>query len=56
MNRENQVDILLQSILNSPDDDYNEGLVREAVRAYLNRFSDDELSAEMNERKQDGRV
>ena len=56
MIRENQVDTILQSILNSPSDDYNEGLVREAVRTYLNCFSDDELKQEIAERIENGRA
>jgi hypothetical protein len=56
MSREDQVNILLQSIINSPSDDYNEGLVLEAVRTYLNCFTNEELSSEIDERKQHGRL
>jgi hypothetical protein len=55
MNRENNINIVLASILDNPSDDYNEGLVREAVRTYLNNFTDSELESEITERKENGR-
>jgi hypothetical protein len=49
-NREQQIDFLLNQIMNNPSSDYNEGLVREAVRTYLNNFNQQELIAELEER------
>jgi hypothetical protein len=56
MSRENNINIVLASILDNPSDDYNEGLVREAVRTYLNNFTDSELESEITERKESGRA
>ena len=54
--KEDKINNILGSVMQSPSDDYNEGLVREAVRTYLNNFTDAELDQEMIERVQSGRA
>jgi hypothetical protein len=56
MSRSAMQDQILDSIMKDPTSDYNIGLVREAVRTYLNCFSDDELSCELNDRVNFGLV
>lgn len=43
---------ILDDIMQNITSDYNLGLVREAVRTYLENFSNDELQTELNERAQ----
>ena len=47
---------ILEDIMNDLHSDYNLGMVREAVRTYLDIFENDELQAELFERKQHGRM
>lgn len=48
--------IILDDVMNDTSSDYNIGLVREAMRTYLENYMNDELEAELNERKQHGRI
>jgi len=43
---------ILDDIMQNITSDYNLGMVREAVRTYLENFSNDELQTELNERAQ----
>lgn len=44
--------VILDNIMQDITSDYNLGMVREAVRTYLENFSNDELQTELNERAQ----
>ena len=44
--------VILDDIMQDITSDYNLGMVREAVRTYLENFSNDELQTELNERAQ----
>ena len=47
---------ILDNIMQDLTSDYNLGMVREAVRTYLDIFENDELQAELNEREEMGRI
>lgn len=42
--------VILDDIMQNITSEYNLGMVREAVRTYLENFSNDELQTELNER------
>ena len=56
MNRYEMQMEILESIMTDLTSDYNLGMVREAVRTYLDIFSNDELEAELKERVRDEKV
>jgi hypothetical protein len=47
---------ILDDIMSDLTSDYNVGMVREALRTYLNNFANDELEIELNERREIGRI
>ena len=47
---------VLDDIMSDLTSDYNVGMVREALRTYLDNFANDELEIELNERKEIGRL
>lgn len=47
---------ILDSIMDDLTSDYNLGMVREAVRTYLDIFSNDELEVELSDRLTNGRA
>jgi hypothetical protein len=56
MSRQDMQKEILDDIMNDLTSDYNIGLVCEAVKTYLDVFMNDELEAELNERKLMGRI
>lgn len=47
---------ILEDIMDDITSEYNLGMVREAVRTYLDVFANDELEAELNDRMELGRL
>lgn len=50
MNRNDMQNEILTSIMKDLNSDYNIGMVREAIRTYLDNFSNDELVSEIEDR------
>jgi hypothetical protein len=50
MNRIQMIDIVRNNILNNLNEDYNYGMIHQAIDTYLNNFTALELEGEINER------